>query len=46
MARTVTVKVRFMDFRTHTRSKTLKVPTNSLDEIKGTAFRGLNSKRR
>ncbi|MFN3396844.1 MAG: DNA polymerase IV [Thermodesulfovibrionales bacterium] len=38
LARTITVKVRFMDFRTHTRSKTLKLPTNSLNEIKKTAF--------
>ena len=36
--RTVTVKVRFSDFETHTRAKTLPGPSNSLDEIRRAAF--------
>lgn len=38
LGRTVTVKIRFIDFKTHTRSRTLKEPTNSTDEIRKTAF--------
>jgi DNA polymerase-4 len=36
--RTVTVKVRFNDFKTYTRAKTLPNPTNSLTEIRKAAF--------
>lgn len=36
--KTVTVKVRFGDFETHTRAKTLKNPTNSLEDIRAAAF--------
>lgn len=36
--RTVTVKVRFEDFETHTRVKTLKMPTNTADTIRKAAF--------
>jgi len=36
--KTVTVKVRFGDFETHTRGKTLKNPENSLDETRAAAF--------
>jgi DNA polymerase-4 len=36
--RTVTVKVRFSDFETHTRAKTLPVPANTADEIRTAAF--------
>lgn len=36
--RTVTVKVRFSDFETHTRAKTLTVPTNTADETRTAAF--------
>lgn len=36
--RTVTVKVRFNDFKTHTRAKTLPVATDSLEEIRRAAF--------
>lgn len=36
--RIVTVKVRFNDFETHTRTKTLAVPTNSIQEIRIAAF--------
>lgn len=36
--RTVTIKLRFSDFKTHTRSKTLKAATDSPDEIKNTAL--------
>ncbi|TVM03873.1 MAG: hypothetical protein CV087_03120 [Candidatus Brocadia sp. WS118] len=36
--RTVTVKIRFCDFKTHTRAKTLEKPTNSVDEIRTAAF--------
>ena len=37
-ARTITVKIKTQDFKNHTRSKTLKECTNSIDEIKSTAF--------
>jgi DNA polymerase IV len=40
MARTVSIKVRFADFSTITRSKTLKVPTDLSRDVYGTA-RGL-----
>lgn len=36
--RTVTIKVRFSDFETLTRAKTLPGPSNSLDEIRRAAF--------
>lgn len=36
--RTVTVKVRFSDFKTHTRAKTLVVSTNLVDKIRMAAF--------
>jgi DNA polymerase IV len=36
--RTVTLKVRFSDFKTYTRSKTLACPTDSIDEIRKAAF--------
>jgi DNA polymerase-4 len=36
--RTVTLKVRFSDFKTYTRSKTLDEPTNSIDDIRKAAF--------
>ncbi|MBI5025778.1 MAG: DNA polymerase IV, partial [Nitrospirae bacterium] len=36
--RTVTVKVRFSDFKTYTRSKTLHEPTDSLETIRRAAF--------
>jgi DNA polymerase-4 len=36
--RTVTVKVRFSDFRTYTRAKTLAEPLDSLEEIRKAAF--------
>lgn len=36
--RTITVKVRFSDFETHTRAKTIEKPTNSADEIRAAAF--------
>ncbi len=36
--RTVTVKVRFSDFKTHTRAKTLPEATDSLEEIRRAAF--------
>jgi DNA polymerase-4 len=36
--RTVTVKIRFSDFKTYTRAKTLAESTVSLDEIKRAAF--------
>ena len=36
--RTVTLKVRFSDFKTYTRSKTLNEPTDSIDEIRRAAF--------
>ena len=37
-ARTVTLKVRFHDFRTYTRAKTLDEPTDSEEKIRGAAF--------
>jgi DNA polymerase-4 len=37
-SRTVTVKVRFSDFKTYTRARTLPHPTNSLTEIRKAAF--------
>ena len=37
-SRTVTVKVRFSDFKTYTRAKTLSHPANSLTEIRKAAF--------
>ena len=36
--RTVTLKVRFSDFKTYTRSKTLDEPTDSIDDIRKAAF--------
>jgi len=36
--RTITVKVRFSDFKTYTRAKTLAESTVSLDEIRRAAF--------
>lgn len=36
--KTITVKVRFSDFETHTRAKTIDKPTNSADEIRAAAF--------
>mgnify|MGYP001618371049 CR=1 FL=1 len=35
---TITVKVRFSDFETHTRAKTIDKPSNSVDEIRAAAF--------
>lgn len=40
-SRTVTVKVRFSDFKTYTRAKTLPLPTDSLPEIRKAAFQCL-----
>lgn len=42
ITRTVTVKVRFKDFETHTREETLAEPTESLDSITRAAFDCLN----
>jgi DNA polymerase IV len=36
--RTVTLKVRFSDFKTYTRAKTLKEPTDSIEDIRKAAF--------
>jgi DNA polymerase-4 len=36
--RTITVKVRFSDFKTYTRAKTLDESTDSLEEVKRAAF--------
>ena len=36
--RTVTLKVRFSDFKTYTRAKTLNEPTDSIEEIRKAAF--------
>lgn len=36
--KTVTVKIRFSDFETHTRAKTLSEPTDSVEKIRKTAF--------
>jgi len=41
--KTVTVKLRFSDFETHTRSKTLEEYTDSLELIRRTAFDALGS---
>ncbi len=41
--RTVTLKIRFADFRTHTRSATIKTSTNFVDIIYGTSVRNLES---
>ena len=38
LGRTVTVKVRFSDFKTYTRAKTLAGPTDSLEDIRKAAF--------
>jgi DNA polymerase-4 len=40
--RTITVKIRFWDFETHTRAKTLSEPTDSLEVIRKAAFECLN----
>jgi DNA polymerase-4 len=37
-ARTVTLKVRFSDFKTYTRAKTLNEPTDSIEDIRKAAF--------
>jgi len=39
--KTVTVKIRFSDFQTHTRASSLKDPTGSLDTIRRLAFENL-----
>ena len=39
--RTVTVKIRFADFKTYTRAKTLMKPTDSLNDIRWAAFQCL-----
>jgi len=39
--KTVTIKIRFSDFKTHTRSKTLDHPTDSIEIIRRTAFETL-----
>jgi DNA polymerase-4 len=39
--RTVTVKIRFSDFKTQTRARTLKEPVDSLEAIRKTAFEAL-----
>jgi DNA polymerase-4 len=36
--RTITLKIRFSDFKTYTRSKTLDMPTDSVAEIRKAAF--------
>lgn len=36
--KTITVKIRFSDFETHTRAKTIDKPANSADEIRAAAF--------
>jgi DNA polymerase-4 len=41
MARTVTVKLRFEDFQTHTRAKTLPEATQDWEELRRTAFQCL-----
>lgn len=40
--RTVTVKIRFSDFKTHTRAKTLEEATDSVEEVRRAAFECLN----
>lgn len=42
LIKTVTVKLRFNDFKTYTRAKTLQKQTDSLDEIRKAAFECLN----
>lgn len=42
LIKTVTVKLRFNDFRTYTRAKTLQNQTDLLDEIRKAAFECLN----
>jgi len=42
-AKTITVKIKTQDFKTHTRSKTLKDYTNSFKEVKQTAFEILDN---
>ena len=37
--KTITIRVRYQDFDTHTRSKFLRFPTNDLDILKNTAKR-------
>lgn len=39
--KTITVKIRFSDFETHTRAKTIDKPANSTDEIRAAAFDSL-----
>ncbi len=41
-SKTVTVKIRFSDFKTYTRAKTLAQFTDSFDEIKKAAFECLS----
>ena len=38
LSRTVTVKIRFEDFKTLTRAKTLRSPTDSLEVLRKAAF--------
>ena len=40
--RTITVKIRFSDFKTHTRARTLEGASDSLEEIRRAAFECLN----
>lgn len=40
-AKTVTIKIRYSNFATHTRSKTLKSATNDINEIYGAALENL-----
>ncbi len=40
--RAVTVKIRFSDFKTHTRAKTLAEATDSMEELRRAAFECLN----
>ena len=40
-AKTVTIKIRYSNFATHNRSKTLKSATNDINEIYGVAFENL-----
>jgi DNA polymerase-4 len=41
--RTITLKIRFADFKTHTRSATIEVPTNFIDVIYETSVQNLAS---
>lgn len=41
MGRTVTVKIRFSDFETHTRAETVRTPTGSVEVLRKAAFRCL-----